>query len=215
MSDSGPDRDVHEMVAAERLRLCDDLAALTDEQWATASLCAGWDCRNVVAHLVWALEHSGLQMFGQFARAGFNLTKFTMHTVRADTRSGAEVLAALRANADNRWKPPGGFGHEAPLTDAIVHGQDIRRPLGLPTSFERAHQRAVLDFLATKKATQGFTAKRRLDGVALHAADIEWSHGTGAEVRGTAEAIMMAMAGRSSALADLDGDGVGLLRSRI
>jgi uncharacterized protein (TIGR03083 family) len=215
VSDSGAGRDLQAMVAAERRRLCDDLNALTDAQWATASLCTGWDCRDVVAHLVWALEHSGIQIFGQFVRAGFNLTKFTMRSVRADTRSGSQVVEALRANADNPWTPPGGFGHAAPLTDTLVHGQDIRRPLGLPTSFDHARQRAVLDFLASKKATQGFSAKGRLDGVALHATDIDWSHGTGAEVRGTAEAIMMAMAGRPAALADLDGEGVGLLRSRI
>ena len=38
-------------VAAERLRLAEDLESLTPAQWATPSLCAGWTVHDVVAHL--------------------------------------------------------------------------------------------------------------------------------------------------------------------
>ena len=46
------------------------------------------------------------------------------------------------------------------------------------------------------------------------ATDMEWTHGEGAEVRGTGEALLMAMCGRKSAVDDLSGDGVATLRSR-
>ena len=55
----------------------------------------------------------------------------------------------------------------------------------------------------------------RLTGLTLRATDQEWRSGDGPEVAGPSEALAMAMAGRPAALADLDGDGVALLRSRL
>lgn len=40
------------MAASERRRLADDLDGISETQWTTASLCAGWQVRDVVAHLV-------------------------------------------------------------------------------------------------------------------------------------------------------------------
>jgi hypothetical protein len=57
--------------------------------------------------------------------------------------------------------------------------------------------------------------KGRIDGLTLSATDLDWSWGTGAGVAGPAEALAMAVAGRSSALDDLTGDGVAVLRSRL
>jgi len=42
-----------------------------------------------------------------------------------------------------------------------------------------------------------------------------WRHGSGPEVTGPAIALLLAMAGRKTALDDLTGPGVALLRSRI
>jgi hypothetical protein len=85
----------------------------------------------------------------------------------------------------------------------------------MSVQFDPANLRVVLGFLATKKATRGFTAKGRLDGLALQATDLDWSSGSGADVRGPAEAMMMSMLGRTDALADLEGEGVARLRSRL
>ena len=59
--------------------------------------------------------------------------------------------------------------------------------------------------------------KKRLRGLHLRATDLDWSAGEpGApEVTGTAEALMMALAGRPTALADLSGPGVAELRTRL
>jgi uncharacterized protein (TIGR03083 family) len=207
--------DVHDMVVAERRKLADTLDALTDAQWATPSLCTGWTARDVVAHLVWAPEHSKGQMFLTFVKSGFNLAKFTNNTVRGDTRSGAELAAAFHGIIDSTWEPPGGFRAKAPLTDTIAHGQDIRRPLGLSAEFDPEHLRVLLDFVVSKQATRGFTAKGRTDGLRFSATDIDWSSGSGAEVRGRAEAVAMSLLGRTAALVDVEGDGVETLRSRI
>jgi hypothetical protein len=45
--------------------------------------------------------------------------------------------------------------------------------------------------------------------------DINWSWGSGPEVTGTAEAILMAVAGRPAALADLSGAGFPVLAGRV
>ena len=43
--------DIWPLVHAERAALAADLANLTDERWATTSLCTGLTVREVLAHL--------------------------------------------------------------------------------------------------------------------------------------------------------------------
>jgi len=119
-------------IATERRRLADELAALTDEQWSVASQCPGWTVEDVAAHLIMPFEVStprfGLAMLkhlGNFDKVMVDLTA----KVRANN-TRQQVIDKLRANAESQWTPPGG-GPESPLGEIIVHGQDIRRPLGL------------------------------------------------------------------------------------
>jgi hypothetical protein len=48
----------------------------------------------------------------------------------------------------------------------------------------------------------------------LEATDVDWSTGEGSPVRGPCMALILAMVGRTAALAECDGDGVDALRSR-
>ena len=52
-------------------------------------------------------------------------------------------------------------------------------------------------------------------GVKLKATDVDWEHGEGSEVSGPAESLLMAMAGRPVALAELSGPGLDTLKQRI
>ncbi|MBM6622461.1 hypothetical protein JTF08_12660 [Micrococcaceae bacterium RIT802] len=45
--------------------------------------------------------------------------------------------------------------------------------------------------------------------------DLDWTHGRGAEARGPAEAVLLAMAGRGAAAADLTGPGARILQERL
>ena len=207
-----------ETIAAERLALADLLARLTPEQWATASLCGGWTVREVVAHLVMPIQTSmprGVIAFsgallasrGNFARANVALA------AKGAKQSTTELVAALRSGAEHHFTPPG-FGSEAPLTDVLVHGQDIRIPLGLVNDRPIDPWRVVLEFLVTPKARRGFAALPT-DGLRFVATDLDWSHGSGNEVRGPAIALALAILGRNARIQDLTGPGTTTLTARI
>ena len=74
--------------------------------------------------------------------------------------------------------------------------------------------RPVLDFLLTRPAERGFVGTGRTQGLRIEATDLDWSHGEGDLVRGRGEALALGIAGRPVAYDDLEGAGVGLLRSR-
>ena len=205
--------DTWDLIARERRVLADVLDSLTDDQWATPSLCAGWAVRDVVAHLVFPMRMGMVRLMGKLAVRRFDFARLSDEEARGDPRSPHELVAALRANAEHRFHPPG-FGSEAPLTDVIIHGQDIRRPLGLPRAVDEIPMRIALDLLTSPKATRGFIAKGRLSGLRLEATDLGWSHGAGAVIAGPSDALAMAIAGRKSALAELEGDGVAVLGGR-
>jgi len=57
--------------------------------------------------------------------------------------------------------------------------------------------------------------KQRSAGLRLRATDIDWSAGEGPEVRGPAASLILAVTGRKPALADLSGEGLETLRSRL
>ena len=99
------------------------------------------------------------------------------------------------------------------LIDHIVHQQDIRRPLGLP---RQVPEERLLAALGAAPSIGGFVgAKKRAAGLRLVATDVDWSQGEGPEVRGTGEAILLAITGRAVVLDELTGDGMETLRERV
>ena len=201
-------------IADERRGLADLLAGLTAEQRAAQSLCRDWSVQEVVGHLIVPLEVSTprfvlaiLASRGSFHRANLRLAR------EQAQRPFAELIGVLRRKADTRFTPPGA-GPEAPLTDVLVHGLDIRWPLQLVREVpaERVHK--SLTFL-TFRAGRGLVPKGALDGLRFEASDIDWAHGTGPTVSGPAEALLLALTGRTVALGHLDGYGVATLRGRL
>ncbi len=57
-------------------------------------------------------------------------------------------------------------------------------------------------------------AKKRIAGLKVTATYMDWSHGSGPEVAGPAEALVIMMAGRLVALNDLSGEGKAALVTR-
>lgn len=203
-----------EMISSERRVLADLLDTLTPEQLETPSLCGDWTVQQVAAHLLMplAVPLPRFAIAAVLARGNFDVANDRV-TRSFARRPIGEIAAGLRAKADHRFHPPG-FGHEAPLAELLLHGQDLRRPLGLTWPFPADGLPIVLDLLAAPKAHRGFVPKGRLDGLRLQATDVDWSAGDGPLVSGPGASLAFAMAGRPAALDELTGDGVDVLRSR-
>src|SRR3954471_15481012 len=123
--------DVWAVIAEERRALADQLSLLSPEQWKTPSLCGAWSVRDVAAHLVVPHTISMRQFLVAFARAGGSFERANVAlTEQAARRTPDELVSEIRRFAESRFAPPG-MGPGAPLTDVLVHGQDIRIPLDL------------------------------------------------------------------------------------
>ena len=57
--------------------------------------------------------------------------------------------------------------------------------------------------------------KGALAGLRFAADDLDWAHGQGPTVAGRAEALLLAITGRTAALDHLSGDGLPTLRDRL
>jgi uncharacterized protein (TIGR03083 family) len=209
-----PTVDVLAAVADERRRVADLLDSLTPAQLEVPSLCGDWTVKQAAGHLVAAIEAPPTPLLPLILRSGFNLHRANSRVaVLTAARPAAELAAALRENAENPFRPPI-VGYPGQLTDLQVHGQDMRRPLGLPHGLRPDRLRESLNFLVGGRAV-GFAPKRRLAGLRFEATDLDWDWGTGPALAGPAEALMLAMTGRTVAISELDGPGVPILGNRL
>ncbi|RBY77031.1 hypothetical protein DQ239_12765 [Blastococcus sp. TF02-09] len=201
--------DVWSMVHAERAALIDDLETLDEARWEEQSLCAGWTVHDVVAHLVDTARTTRLGFVVGLARAGFDFHRQNARGVaRHRGASPQETLDRLRQVASRRSTPPAPL--DSRLVEEVVHGEDIRRPLGLVRSYPQEAVVRSLRLQARTPASFG-GAKELVGRVRLTAADADVSLGDGPEVRGSALALLLAVSGRRVTPADLDGPGVTAL----
>jgi len=101
----------------------------------------------------------------------------------------------------------------AMLGEIVVHGEDIRQPLGLQRDVPTDALNACLSMFASTSFPVG--GKRRIAGLRLVATDTGWSHGDGPEVAGPAASMLLAMTGRAAGVERLSGDGVATLAERL
>jgi uncharacterized protein (TIGR03083 family) len=208
------DRDfVFAAVADERRRIASLLDGLNQAQLATPSLCAGWDVKTVGAHIVSTVEDGTPAFVWRCVRRGSMARAIDELARRRAQLPAAEIVAALRRCADHPVSPPL-FGPLDPLADVLVHGGDIRIPLGQPFRPDPQLAALAMDFL-TGPWPFGFVPLGRLRGISMRADDIDRVWATGAEVRGPVAALMMAICGRTALLHLLDGSGLPQLRRRI
>ncbi|WP_232535364.1 maleylpyruvate isomerase family mycothiol-dependent enzyme [Nocardia terpenica] len=194
-----------QLLRAERAELIALLRTLTEDEWMTPSLCAGWRVRDVVGHLLYdtipAPTYAAILL-----RNGLSADRVNdLLADKSKSLSTAQLLERLNAPGEHisRLLP------RVALSDMVVHHQDIRRPLGRDRKIAPERLRAVLDH-PDPFARPG----RYIGGLRLTATDLNWSRGTGPEVRGPGEALILAMVGRPAALTELDGPGVPILRDR-
>jgi uncharacterized protein (TIGR03083 family) len=203
--------DIWPVVHAERRALALDLEGLAPDRWQTPSLCTGWSVHDVLAHMVATAKETPPRFFAGLAGSRFSFARFTAKRIAAEKAGGpAATLAAFRAVETSTAAPPG--PPTSWLGEALVHAEDIRRPLGIAHDYPIASVTAVTGFYAGSNILIG--GKRRVQGLTLRATDTDWSHGSGPLVEGPALALLLATTGREAALADLTGPGVETLRAR-
>ena len=199
-------------IHVERLALAQDLAELSEAQWAKASLCERWTVEQVVAHLTAGASTRMWRWLLSMLAARFNPD---LHNDRrlANHRGATpeETLRRFRAVVAG---PAGPTGHTAAwLGEIVVHGEDIRRPLGLVRTPPVATTTAVARFFASRDFT--VASKTAIAGLRLEATDGPFTTGSGNLLRGPTLSLVMGMAGRTVACEDLEGDGAAVLRARL
>jgi uncharacterized protein (TIGR03083 family) len=203
--------DVWSMIHSERTALADDLASLDDAKWETVSLCDEWTVRDVLAHMTATAKITAPAFFGKMITSGFSFKKVQAKDIATERGSSpADTLARFKAEVSSTKHPPGPV--DSWLGEALIHAEDIRRPLGIARAYPTDTAVRVADFYKGSNLIIG--AKKRIAGLQLRATDADWSHGDGPEVSGPIISLMMAMTGRKATLSDLAGDGVATLSSR-
>ncbi|WP_414940228.1 maleylpyruvate isomerase family mycothiol-dependent enzyme [Amycolatopsis sp. cmx-11-51] len=218
MTNTGPEArgraatGVWPLIHTERAALANDLIGLTEPRWETPSLCTGLTVREVLAHLTAAASLTPARWLAGVLRCRFDFDKqVAMRLAEHLGTDGAATLERFRRIVTSTTKPP--LPAIAMLGEVIVHGEDIRRPLGL----RRDQPIAVLTSLAGyyQGADLVVMAKGRIGGLRLEATDGPFAVGSGPLVSGTTLALIMAMTGRTAHLDELRGDGVAILRRRV
>lgn len=191
-------------IDSQRSALADILTGLSQEQWAAPSLCEAWTVRDVAAHVAW--EDVRLhQVPVPLIRARFDSNVMIRDTALRSRLSHAEIVAKIRSFEGRRVRPPFVSDME-PLTDVMVHTQDICIPLGLD---HEPPQDALMASIVRMVALNEGRLRLRppLRNTRLVATDAEWEHGDGDRVlRGSLKHLLLAVAGRRVAHAHITGD---------
>jgi uncharacterized protein (TIGR03083 family) len=206
------DAKIWSLIHAERTSLAGTIEELTPEQWQTPSLCAGWTVGELAAHLLASAEQTPGHFIGGMVTSGFRFGAFMNRDIKARAGLSPEQIAdRLRLRTTTTNKPPAPT--VAMLGEVVVHGQDLRRPLGLAGPVEKEAANACLDMYT--KANFPVGGKKRIAGLRLASNDTGWSYGDGPQVTGPAMSLLLAMTGRAVGLTDLSGDGTPKLRARL
>jgi uncharacterized protein (TIGR03083 family) len=205
-----------ERLRSNALRFLTVAGTLRPDEWAAPSLCADWTNHDVLAHLVVGYGCAPGTFAAEIAgrRGSFNPANTALARALATSRHPAELLADFAALAER----PRGIGRYFPrrmlLGDHVTHELDIL--LAVDREPAIAHD-ALVDVLNTQVSlpnpfVPAFQNSRRLR---LIATDVEWTHGDGPVVEGSAAGLVSVLGNRPRALSALRGDGVVTLSSRV
>jgi uncharacterized protein (TIGR03083 family) len=194
----------------ERADLAAFLASLTPQDWNAPSLCEKWTVKDVVAHVVSYEELTTLGLAKRFAKGR------VAHANEVGVQEFAPMSPQQLIDFLGRHLRPQGltaaFGGMIGLIDGTIHHQDIRRALRRPREVPADRLQRILPLVPSNPR---LGAGRRIRGLRLIATDIDWQHGNGPEVSGTAEALLLAMTGRRETVGELSGPGQPTLAARV
>jgi hypothetical protein len=102
-------------------------------------------------------------------------------------------------------------GRKRRCATLVIHAEDIYQPLGIDHTINPQSANIVLEQMTTPQARRSLKPGL-LDGLAFSAHETGWSYGTGAQVIGSASALIRTLAGRAAATDELIGDGAAQIR---
>jgi uncharacterized protein (TIGR03083 family) len=183
------------------------LADLAAEEWAAASLCAGWTVRDVAAHVMRSATVTPTQLAVAAVTSGGRYNRMVAHDARrAAARPTGELLADFERHDGSRRRP-WGTSVVDPLLDVLVHSQDIAVPLGRPHPMPVEPARVAAR--RARRLSLLFADAPRRRHVSIRATDADFNAGVGPLVEGPIRAVLLLLTGRTrAALPDLRGPGV-------
>jgi uncharacterized protein (TIGR03083 family) len=204
------EKSLKEMAREERIDLAAFLETLAPEDWAAPTLCDRWNVKDVVAHVVSYEELGPFGLIKRFIKGGI-VRANEVGVKEFASMSPPQLLEFLNSHLEPRGLTAG-FGGMIGLVDGTIHHQDIRRALGRPRVVPVDRLTRILPLIP---GNPRLGAGRRIRGLRLAATDVDWTHGSGPEVVGTGEALLMAMSGRGAVIRELTGPGVATLAHRL
>jgi uncharacterized protein (TIGR03083 family) len=193
-----------ELIAAERQAMAAVLNGLPEQSWNAPTLCDGWRVREVVAHMEMLYQYSPVRFLAELARSHGRFNRMADRCARRDgSAAPAELVAVMAAHAMPA-RAPVGVGFEGALIHDVIHGLDVTVPLGLDRRLPEDTLRAVLDGVVKPRSLKAF--KPSLDGVKLHADDLDWSYGSGTPVCGAGQDLALVICGRKVPAGRLRGE---------
>ncbi|MGK9272767.1 maleylpyruvate isomerase family mycothiol-dependent enzyme [Williamsia muralis] len=199
------------VVHAERERLVKDLSDIPADAWATPSLCPGWDVHDVLAHLIDGALTTRLGFVRRMMANRFDFDRDNSAGIARQKRAdpGQTIEALVEVITSTRTPPA---NSSTRFAEIFVHGEDIRRPLGIDADYPVDPVVEALRYQA--KTAVGFGGGReRVVGLRLTATDSDVVLG-GAdadEVRGPAIDLLLAVSGRPVPPGALVGPGAAKL----
>lgn len=200
--------------ALNRIRIADLYDGTPAPLLASESLCRGWSLRTLLGHVVMPLVVSPSRLALRAARLGSVHRASASYASQLGERPVPELTELLRARAEQRVASPG-VGPMGQFVDCCIHLRDAARPLAAPVDAPVEDWLLVLTWLPSRAASLGHVPRGLLRGLRWSATDGPWAYGDGAPVQGPAEALALAMTGRSVVLQELHGAGVPELGRRL
>ncbi|WP_104082093.1 maleylpyruvate isomerase family mycothiol-dependent enzyme [Cryobacterium sp. Y11] len=195
--ESGVNSNWREYLVSTLTATADLLAGLAPEQWEVPSLCTGWRVRDVAGHIIWRVGSSNRKLVSTAARAYLGHFIDPNRAIDVLSRAAAEappaeLIAQIRQIAAEKAAGQGRHGISE-LTEAVVHGIDLARPLGLTLPVASTAVGAV----ALRRSLIAPTEIKAVLRVrTLLATDADWTIGRGPELLGTAESHLLFLFGR-------------------
>jgi uncharacterized protein (TIGR03083 family) len=207
-----PALDVRRLARQEREDLAAFLGLLSPQQWQAPTLCEQWRVRDVVAHVISYDDLNTRSLLALAARGRFRLGRINAAALaRYETCSPQQLQALLTDHLQPRGVPAA-LGGRVGLAETLIHHQDIRRALGQPRQIPAER---LLPALRLALIAPDIGGPWRTRGVRMVATDLRFSAGAGPQVRGPAEALLMAIAGRRGVVSELSGPGQARLAGRL